>query len=401
MKRKISAAFAAVIAAGAITGCVPRIAREAVNAVSDQVSNTAEEEPEKEDPYEAYVRDILERQLGSMRDLSFTYGFVRRNTDTAYWYAEAETAPLDDGLISASKQDLDKDGQEELLVTYLEGSRGTGSGHNCLRMDVYAIAEGQVRKIGGISFPNCFETYNSETYMAGTKDMGDYQLLYVYDDRGVWTWADGVNPQIRLYRYDGRRMDEIYSVSCSGSDGSWWEEWERDLRTLGFEIPGGLWNNECLEGESGFQVLMYGEGTTIADTKVMYNYGSGVGSEQQYMLDKGVVEAGIHGETGSVVERMNRSMKPYSENTADYIIPDSSIRYLTRTELLGLSAEQLRLARNEIYARHGRKFQTQDLQDYFNSKSWYMGTIEPDRFSDDNLNVYEKENLKLIKSLEQ
>ncbi len=69
--------------------------------------------------------------------------------------------------------------------------------------------------------------------------------------------------------------------------------------------------------------------------------------------------------------------------------------------MAGLSQEQLRLARNEIYARHGRKFKTKEIQDYFNSKSWYTGTIESNAFKDEYLNSYEKENIKLIQSLEK
>lgn len=85
----------------------------------------------------------------------------------------------------------------------------------------------------------------------------------------------------------------------------------------------------------------------------------------------------------------------------DYILPDSSTRYLTGTDIAGLTSEELRLARNEIYARHGRKFKDEALQAYFNSKSWYAGTIEPERFSDDALlNDVERKNLELIKARE-
>ena len=85
----------------------------------------------------------------------------------------------------------------------------------------------------------------------------------------------------------------------------------------------------------------------------------------------------------------------------EYILPDSSTRYLTGTDIAGLTSEELRLARNEIYARHGRKFKDEALQAYFNSKSWYAGTIEPERFSDDALlSDVERKNLELIKARE-
>ena len=85
----------------------------------------------------------------------------------------------------------------------------------------------------------------------------------------------------------------------------------------------------------------------------------------------------------------------------DYILPDSSTRLLTETDLAGLSKEELRLARNEIYARHGRRFDDAGLQSYFDGKSWYSGTIDPEDFSESLLTETEKSNLELIQQYEQ
>ncbi len=85
-----------------------------------------------------------------------------------------------------------------------------------------------------------------------------------------------------------------------------------------------------------------------------------------------------------------------------YIIPDSDSRYLDRAiDLSGMSTYELRLARNEIYARHGRKFSDPALQSYFNSKGWYAPTVEADQFDESCLNAYEKENLWVIKDVEE
>lgn len=85
----------------------------------------------------------------------------------------------------------------------------------------------------------------------------------------------------------------------------------------------------------------------------------------------------------------------------DYIVPDSSSRYLRLDEVKNLSKEEFRIARNEIYARHGRKFNSKDLQDYFNHKSWYQGTVEPEQFDEGWLNDYEKENIQLLTKAEE
>ena len=85
----------------------------------------------------------------------------------------------------------------------------------------------------------------------------------------------------------------------------------------------------------------------------------------------------------------------------DFVLPDSSIRVLDKSELAGLSAEQCRIARNEIYAKHGRIFDDAGLQNYFNSCSWYHGTIPADRFSDTMLSDIEIKNRNLIVSYEK
>lgn len=87
---------------------------------------------------------------------------------------------------------------------------------------------------------------------------------------------------------------------------------------------------------------------------------------------------------------------------SEYVFPQSSSAYLTDADLAGLDKETLRLARNEICARHGKMFRDAGLRAYFESKSWYSGTVEADAF--DRLvniyNEYEVANIELIKRYE-
>ncbi|BBF43661.1 hypothetical protein lbkm_2349 [Lachnospiraceae bacterium KM106-2] len=85
----------------------------------------------------------------------------------------------------------------------------------------------------------------------------------------------------------------------------------------------------------------------------------------------------------------------------EYVIPDSNSRYLSYNELYGYSIEQLRLARNEIYARHGRLFANKQLQNYFSNKSWYYGCISPNNFRTSVFNRYEKANVDMIVRVER
>lgn len=104
---------------------------------------------------------------------------------------------------------------------------------------------------------------------------------------------------------------------------------------------------------------------------------------------------------GKVIDEADLTPTPEEEIlNEDYVIPDSSTRYISEADLQGLTAEELRIARNEIYARHGRMFKDEALQAYFNEKSWYTGTIAPDNFTQSMLNAVEIANTKTISDYE-
>lgn len=70
---------------------------------------------------------------------------------------------------------------------------------------------------------------------------------------------------------------------------------------------------------------------------------------------------------------------------------------LTDGMLGDMFAEDLRVLRNEIYARRGRVFKDPELQKYFAVQAWYVPN--PD-FKDEMLSEVESENLKKIKAAE-
>ncbi|MDO4297204.1 MAG: YARHG domain-containing protein [Lachnospiraceae bacterium] len=87
----------------------------------------------------------------------------------------------------------------------------------------------------------------------------------------------------------------------------------------------------------------------------------------------------------------------------DVILWGISSRYIDESELYNYDLGQLRLIRNEIFALHGRIFNSQDLMDYFSQKSWYVPTYAPEDFDAnmfDYLNDYEEANLNVILNYE-
>lgn len=89
-----------------------------------------------------------------------------------------------------------------------------------------------------------------------------------------------------------------------------------------------------------------------------------------------------------------------NDDTREYILEDSHLKYLKDQDIEKLSKKELRLARNEIYARHGYIFKDKSLKKYFNSTDWYNGTIKANNFPDCLLNIYERENVSHIAAKE-
>jgi len=83
------------------------------------------------------------------------------------------------------------------------------------------------------------------------------------------------------------------------------------------------------------------------------------------------------------------------EHPPAQIFPDSSWRRLTRHEVESLSPTELWIARNEIFARHGRVFRDPRLQRHFRRYRWYRA-----RPGDVVLTPIEEANLQLFRAAE-
>lgn len=110
-------------------------------------------------------------------------------------------------------------------------------------------------------------------------------------------------------------------------------------------------------------------------------------------------------DTNAILHKSDASLQQNSVNTEpnEYIFPDSNVRYLSESEVMAIDPSLLVYARNEIFARHGRMFDDPEIKSYFESKSWYNGTIPGAEFDStvvNSLNDYEKANVEVIKNVE-
>ena len=90
--------------------------------------------------------------------------------------------------------------------------------------------------------------------------------------------------------------------------------------------------------------------------------------------------------------------------SGDFILAESSARYYSEEEVSGLTDREILFALNEIYARKGRIFTGEEFRRYFESKSWYNGTVPAEEFDanqNERFNEYEKANINLLVKIAQ
>lgn len=105
----------------------------------------------------------------------------------------------------------------------------------------------------------------------------------------------------------------------------------------------------------------------------------------------------LDGEAAPVVSAPPRPATALSEpDPLDMVIPDSSTRRMTASEIAEFGPETLRLARNEIYARKGRRFRDAELARHFGQFDWYRPVAD-----EVTLNPVEQANVALLREAER
>ena len=192
-------------------------------------------------------------------------------------------------------------------------------------------------------------------------------------------------------------------------DGSkWWDGSE--LYTASVDSDGDIVMNGINIHEGGFKFCL-----TKADAPGLYYLAKDnpddvlpvrgtMGCKVEYVRKEGMNFLAIRNRNNETVHTLVltpdniQDLVNQETNAEDQPASDMLCSWLMNTYYLRqFSKDELRLMRNEILARHGWKFQSKDLQEYFAKKAWY-------RPGDDNsqikLSIIEETNVQLIKNEE-
>ncbi len=144
---------------------------------------------------------------------------------------------------------------------------------------------------------------------------------------------------------------------------------------------------------------------TFTANNTLYYANVSEGSTTEQVKNKDItISAQPTGEKykGNTIYEITKMTYYDNAQASDYVIPNSGTKILTNDDIKGLSKEQLAIARNEIYARHGRKFQMAEYKNYFSQKSWYKENPNYNYSNENsNLNDIESKNVVFLLSAER
>ena len=331
---------------------------------ADQTKGTVDAE-------NALAEYALHLNGSNLDGVSFTY----TKTEDGMW----QRSSLDDspfqtaGNLDFVLRDFDGDGNEELLTYDMEKRDGDWA----VTASMYEQKDGQVQKA---------DTKTLLEKAFSFCDSGDVRFFlkddkYICMDSGLscFVIADGMQYAVKAYSYNGEKLVEMANEELQGSDfyevGHSMTEYVDQLNTMGFsKTAAAVYDRDVL------RVCAADSGITFL-SKILLHH-SYLEEDKTWAYDPYAYMEFVEGE----------------EAEDAYVLPESNEKELSADELRDLGEDRLRIARNEIYARYGRSFQDEALEQYFQKKAWYC---QSETIDDTVLSETELANRDLILQAEQ
>lgn len=358
------------------TGAGDAADKEADTADAKQNADTPGEEQADQtkgtvDAENALAEYALHLNGSNLDGVSFTY----TKTEDGMW----QRSSLDDspfqtaGNLDFVIRDFDGDGNEELLTYDMEKRDGDWA----VTVSMYEQKDGQVQKA---------DTKTLLEKAFSFCDSGDVRFFlkddkYICMDSGLscFVIADGMQYAVKAYSYNGEKLVEMANEELQGSDfyevGHSMTEYVDQLNTMGFsKTAAAVYDRDVL------RVCAADSGITFL-SKILLHH-SYLEEDKTWAYDPYAYMEFVEGE----------------EAEDAYVLPESNEKELSADELRDLGEDRLRIARNEIYARYGRSFQDEALEQYFQKKAWYC---QSETIDDTVLSETELANRDLILQAEQ
>lgn len=331
---------------------------------ADQTNGTVDAE-------NALAEYALHLNGSNLDGVSFTY---TKTEDGTWQRSSLDDSPFQTaGNLDFVIRDFDGDGNEELLTYDMEKRDGDWA----VTVSMYEQKDGQVQKA---------DTKTLLEKAFSFCDSGDVRFFlkddkYICMDSGLscFVIADGMQYAVKAYSYNGEKLVEMANEELQGSDfyevGHSMTEYVDQLNTMGFsKTAAAVYDRDVL------RVCAADSGITFL-SKILLHH-SYLEEDKTWAYDPYAYMEFVEGE----------------EAEDAYVLPESNEKELSADELRDLGEDRLRIARNEIYARYGRSFQDEALEQYFQKKAWYC---QSETIDDTVLSETELANRDLILQAEQ
>ena len=242
--------------------------------------------------------------------------------------------------------------------------------------------------------PNGFLTYFNSQFV---------KKVFEYNANGVRQGYTDLDMNITLTDYTGLNTNQVAQAAAGGAGGAGGEVAAGGAAVQaasggaggagGAAVAGGA----AAAGGAGGAAVAGGAaaagGAATAAGTVLAQGGGAAAAAEGAVASAGAAQANGGPEPDPNAGGAAAAAQPVQQ---DYLIPDSNSRYLTDADIANMTPQQLNYARNEIYARHGRMFNSIELQQYFATRSWYHPTISADAFDDYVFNDFERTNVRTL-----
>ena len=437
MKKTVLVSAGWILAAGMIGTALPG---QAVLAAKRVTSESGETSSEGKSSANAGQKAGKIEGLNYIGGKTYTLNLQYSKENSMTGEAVGET-----GVLAAVSRDFDYDGADEIFsVSYKDSTNSptgraitfsilkeTDGGWKTVSEQemLYLDYQGNYREMSGMSGGTAF----SEVSVFLRRLDEQYQFFYeVYEESSVATgqswniqgfYLDGdelkkMETSTDIF-YEGSPISELWDSKAAAESGEDWALENANIidayENLIFSDPNISFDHMTVDQNQGmYQVLRMKKGSLVSDEeRSQWISGCYNGDEARSMKCYSYKINDLSNEIPNIIQgyrtdvifdengTAESSAADTTDTTSEFIIPDSDSRYLSREELSNMSLQQLNYAKNEIYARKGRVFQSPELQNYFGSKSWYHGSIAADDFKDSTmLNDYERANTELLSKVE-
>lgn len=337
------------------------------------------------------------------------------------------------GILSALEMDIDEDGDNEIFTVSYESS-ALAAGQNTIWFSILKENEGNwdVLAEAEIIGQKYGDTYYDVSYMDGgclyyegsvflRKYNGKYEIFYEYYGEGMF--ATGQTWFLKGFQFDSNTLvplaeteDIFYEDSpinmlwtCTYDELAGYSEtyavMMKNYCALGFQYPNINFGQMTVDQNPNlYQILHMRLGSDSSEEEVASLFSKGSSLDTLWYLIEDYskdwpknIEEFQSQQDVVITSDSGVTEEEAAEDISEYLLPDSNTRYLSEAEVAALDTDTLQKAINEIYARHGRVFATEENDVYFRSKSWYQPMDgKTDEQIESEFNEFEKANVDLM-----